>query len=312
MSPRAVNRPRGYWLRLARAFVLALALALFALPFGAGLLSAWGLTRIPCFPGVSPDAWGMAYEDVSFPSTRGITQRGYFIPGDRRATVMIVPAFNLGRGAELHYADVFHRAGFNVLTYNSRVCTSQGWMSLGYQEAEDVAAAYEYLRSRPDVDPLRVGLHGYSAGGAAALMAMPRLPAVGSVSAEGGYHDYAAMLGLGSAVTFFDSLFQTGVVFGYRLATGDDVSVLSPLAAIRQIGARPVLLIYGSREISLSGARVMLQEAQAHGVPAELWVVEGADHGDYLTVARQEFERRVVAFHRRALLDTADREVVAP
>lgn len=312
MSRRTANRPHGYWRRLIRAFVLALAAALVGLPFGSGLLSAWGLTRIPCFPGGSPDAWGMPYEDVRFPSARGITQQGYFIPGSQRATIIIVPAFNLGRGAELHYADVFHRAGFNVLTYNSRVCTTQGWMSLGYQEVEDVLAAYDYLRSRPDVDPQRVGLHGYSAGGAAALMTMPRLPVLRSVSAEGGYHDYAAMLGLGSAVTYFDRLFQTGVIVGYRLATGDDVSVLSPLSAIRQIGARPVLLIYGSRELSLSGARLMQREAQVHGVPAELWVVEGADHGGYLATAREEFERRVIAFHRRALLDTTHAEVVTP
>jgi len=35
--------------------------------------------------------------------------------------------------------------------------------------------------------------------------------------------------------------------------------------------------------------------------PKELWVVHGARHGDYLSVAPAEYEARVVAFLERAL-----------
>lgn len=297
-SPREL-RGRAYWLRLLRLFVVALGFALVALPFLLGVLSLWALTHTPCFAGRSPG--DLSYEDVSFPSARGIIQQGYFIPGDSGATIILVPAFGSGRGAELHYAAVFHNAGFNVLTMNSRVCTAQGWISLGYQEVEDVQAAYAYLLTRADVDPTRVGLHGYSSAGATSLMAMPRIPELRSVSAEGGYHDYAAMLGVGTATNFFDALYQLGATITYRLVTGDDITKLNPLDAIGQIGARPVLLVYGSREVSLPGARLMLERARQNAVPAELWVVEGAGHGQYLSIAPDEFVRRVVGFHQAAL-----------
>ncbi|MBI5668983.1 MAG: prolyl oligopeptidase family serine peptidase [Chloroflexi bacterium] len=293
-------RSRAYWLRLLRFFLVALLVALFAVPFCLGVVSMWGLTRVPCAPGGIPD--DLPYEDVSFPAPNGVTQQGYFFPGTNGATIIQIPAYNLGRGAELHYVRVFHNAGFNVLTFNSRVCTPQGWMSLGYQEVEDVQAAYEYLKTRDEVDPARVGLHGFSSAGSTGLMALARLPELRSASAEGGYHDYADLLGLGGSATYFDTLYQLGAALAYRVFTGAEIENLSPYDTIGTIGPRAVLLVYGSREVTLPGARLMLERALQNGVQAELWVVEGAGHGDYLSVAPDEFVRQVVGFHQAALL----------
>jgi pimeloyl-ACP methyl ester carboxylesterase len=129
------------------------------------------------------------------------------------------------------------------------------------------------------------------------------MPRIRAVTAEGGYHDFAAMLGVENPHTLFDRLFTFGATLSYTLTTGDDIAVLNPLEAIGQIAPRPVLLIYGSEEVTLPGARLMLERARQNGVDAELWVVEGAGHGGYLNIATDEYVRRVVAFHRAALLD---------
>jgi dipeptidyl aminopeptidase/acylaminoacyl peptidase len=246
------------------------------------------------------------YEEVTFPSTRDIIQQGYFFPGENGATIIVVPAYSSGRGAEPHYANMFQEAGFNVLTLNSRVCTNRGLLSLGYQEVEDVEAAYTYLSARPDVDSGRVALHGFSSAGATSLIAAARIPQIRSVTAEGGYHDFAAMLGMNSSLNFFDRLYTLGAASTYRLVTGDDINVLNPLEAIGQLGSRPVLLTYGSEEVSLPGARQMLEHALENGVDAELWVVEGAGHGNYLTIAGDEYVRRIVGFHSAVLLDNIE------
>ncbi len=303
-SPKPNLRTRRYWFRLIRLFVVALVTALFLLPTALGALGAWALTHPGCFLGATAAEHGFEhYEEVSFPSTRGITQQGYFFPGDNGATLIVVPAYSSGRGAELHYADVFHHAGFNVLSINSRTCTSRGLHSLGYQEVEDVEAAYAYLSTRPDVNPERVSLHGFSSAGATSLMAAAQMPRIRSVTAEGGYHDFAAMLGVENPRTFFDRLFTFGATISYTLITGDDIGKLNPLDAIGQIAPRPVLLIYGSEEVSLPGARLMLERAVQNGVDAQLWVVDGAGHGNYLSIAPDEYVQRVVAFHSAALLD---------
>jgi dienelactone hydrolase len=302
-SPKPNLRTRRYWFRLIRLFVMALLAALFLLPTAMGALGAWALTHPGCYPGADPGQYGMPYEDVAFPSSRNIIQQGYFIPGDNGATLIVVPAYSSGRGAELHYADMFHRAGFNVLTVNSRTCTSRGMHSLGYQEVEDVEAAYNYLSTRPDVNPERVSLHGFSSAGATSLMAAAQLPQIRSVTAEGGYHDFGAMLGIENPRTVFDRLFTFGATITYTLVTGDDIGRLNPLEAVGQIAPRPLLLIYGSQEVSLPGARLMLERALQNGVDAELWIVNGAGHGNYLSVAPDEYVRRVVTFHSAALLD---------
>lgn len=218
--------------------------------------------------------------------------------GVNGATIIIAPAYANGRGGDLHYADVFHRAGFNVLTMNSRVCTSYRQISLGYQEVEDVEAALNYLSGRADIDSQRISIHGFSSAGATSLMAAARLPQIRAVSAEGGYEDFPTALGLGQPADFFTTLFRESKVLAYRLFIGSDITELSPLNAIHQIAPRPILLIYGSLEITLPGAYQMLERA---GTNAELWVVEGSDHGGYLMVAREEFEQRVATFHLNEL-----------
>jgi pimeloyl-ACP methyl ester carboxylesterase len=293
--------PRRYWLRLLRLFVVAVAAALVILPVMLGVVSMYALTHPPCSPGGSPASINLPFEDITLTSTNDLKVAGYFIPGTNGAAIIIPPAYSGGRGSSLHYARVFNQAGFAIVLFESRVCTAQGWISLGYQETDDVEAAYRYLLTRPDVDPTRVGLHGFSSAGATSLMVMARMPQIRAASAEGGYHDYNAVFGTVNDGIYFDKLYRWAALLTYRLITGGSPDDLSPISTIPQIGPRPVLLVYGSRETSLPGARQMLARAQESGVPAELWVVEGAGHGNYLSVAPEEFVRRVVGFHLAAL-----------
>lgn len=303
VEARPAYRTRRYWIRLLVVFAVTLVVVAVIFPFAGGVVFMQRLTHPPCSPGGNPGSFNPQYEDVAFTSTNGLQQQGYFMPGTNGATIIVIPAYSNGRGGDLHYAQVFNAAGFNVMTLNSRACTTRAMMSLGYQEVEDVQAAYRYLETRPDVDANRVGLHGFSSAGATSIMSAARMPEIRSVSAEGGYHDYAVEMGWEDQnLSLLYRPFQWGALVAYRVITGDDLRELSPYNMIDQLGTRPLLLIYGSLEVTLPGARKMLARAQANGEPAELWVVEGADHGGYMTVAYEEFVRRVVAFHRNALL----------
>ncbi len=296
------RRRRLYWLRLAVFAIVTLAAGLVGIPYLLGVFSFYILTHPACGVGGDPGYFNPAFEPVNFTSEDGIEQSGYFIPGTNGATILQIPAYGGGRGAELYYAEVFNQLGYSVLTFNSRVCAGRSYMSLGYQEVADVVAAYDYLQTRPDVDPDRVGLWGFSSAGATSMMALPRLPRVRSVAAAGGYHDFAETMQLNDAPNFVLALYHAGATSAYRLITGDDVHVLSPIRAIEQFGSRPLLLVYGSLEVSLDGAQQMLQRARETGIFAELWVVPGADHGNYLSVAREAFVERLGAFYRATLL----------
>lgn len=302
LSPAAIRSP-WYLARLAGLFGLALALALAGLPVLLGLLSALALVYPPCNEGgATPGDYGLAWEEVTLPARAGGSFRGYFIPGTNGAAVLVIPPLNTGRDGRLREAALLARHGYAVFTFESRRCAGMGGLSLGYKEVDEVADALDYLLARPEVDPARIGVYGFSSAGATAVMAAARLPHLRAVVAEGGYGDFSeGVLGSGSSrglAGLFEKAYLWSIRRFYRLLTGLEMTVLSPLAVIDRIAPRPVLLIYGSQEVSLPGGRL---QAAAAGPNAELWVVPGAGHGSYLDVVPAAYEERLVDFFDKTL-----------
>ena len=93
-------------------------------------------------------------------------------------------------------------------------------------------------------------------------------------------------------------LYGLGAQLGYRASTGLDIRALRPLGLIPAIAPRPILLVYGSYEGTLAGAR----QAQALGSHVRLWEVPGATHGSYLWTAGEDaFREHVVGFFDEVL-----------
>jgi uncharacterized protein len=302
-DPRPLtSRPPTYWLRLLSVFIFSLAIILPGLPVLLGFLMAWGLIYPPCANlELTPGDYGFDYEGVTLSAGAGGRFRGYFVPGTNGAAIIVAPGFNSGRAGRLREAMLLVRHGYAVFTFESRRCAGMGGLSLGYKEVDEVADALDYLLSRPDVDPARIGVYGFSSAGATAVMAAARLPHLNAVVAEGGYGDFAEETLIPSPdrslKSFFELLFFGSVRQTYGLLTGLDINLLSPADVIGQIAPRPILLIYGSREVSLVGGQ---RQQAAAGENAELWIVEGAGHGSYFDVAPEEYEARLVAFFDKA------------
>jgi dienelactone hydrolase len=282
------------------ALIVAVPLLIAAVPFllGFGFISA--LTRQTCGADISPQLYGLAAEEVTFASSE-FTQAypAYFIPAATDRTVIVVPTLGAGRGDLMAAIRLYHEHGFHVLTYRSRVCFGVPH-SLGYAEVSAIGDAYTYLLSRPDVNPSQIALHGFSAGGAAVLMALERYPQIRTAVAHGGYEDFERLLsaearGLGELGGFFEA----GARAAYTLATGYPLSVLKPIDAVRRSAPRPILLVYGSTEVSLEAARAMQAAAPDR---VQLWVVLGAGHGDYIeTAGAARYAEVVVGFLDAAL-----------
>jgi pimeloyl-ACP methyl ester carboxylesterase len=263
-----------------------------------------GLVYSPCAErGTTPGDYGYRWEDVTVPARAGGQFRGYFVPGANGAAIIVVPPLNSGRDGRLREAMLLAAHGYTVLTFESRRCAGMGGLSLGYREVDEVADVLDYLLSRPEVDPERVGIYGFSSAGATAVMAAARLPQLKAVVAEGGYGDFAEeAVGLSGSTDslpgYFEALVRWSIVQAYPVLTGLDIHQLSPTDVIAQIAPRPILLIYGSQEVSLGGGK---QQAAAAGNNAELWIVPGAGHGNYLDVAPQAYEAKLVSFFEKSL-----------
>ncbi len=294
---------RRYWLRMFRLLMLPIVLLAILLPLLAGAIPTYAILHGECGDdGVRPDDFGHQWEAITINASAGGKFRAYFVAGTNGATIIIPPAHRGGLNNRLDEADVLIRHGYSVLGFESRRCADMGSLSLGYKEVSEVGDALQYLQSRPDVDPDKIGILGFSSAGATSIMAAAQYPEIKAVVAEGGYADMGGLVEGDAKLRYPETLMRISIRLTYRAITGTNIEKLSPLDVIHNIYPRPILLIYGTKEPSLSGA---YDQQEAAGDNADLWVVVGADHGGYFPTEPEEYERRVIEFFNRALLQSA-------
>ncbi len=280
--------------RILRTFAVITVFLVLFIPCALGFMFMLGVTHMPCGGAQSPESLGIStYEAINFPAS-GLNRevRGYYLPGSSGTTLIIPPTGGSGAGYWRAEYTVLYDHGYGLLNYESRRCMGLP-ISLGYSETDEVGDVLAYLESRGDVDMTRVGVYGFSTSGATSIMAGARYPQLAAVIASGGYHDFSVLTDEQVRGQWFAPLYRLGADAGYGLATGLEMQVLSPISVIDQIAPRPLLLVYGTHEPTLAGARLQLAAA---GAQAVLWEVPGAGHGDYYATAPDEYVRRVVGF----------------
>lgn len=145
---------------------------------GAASAALYGLTAKAQQPRQLPnsDKPSVPYQSVEWTSG-GQPVRGWLLPqagGGRRPAVVVAHGWGSNRSRVLRYAHPLHREGFVVLLYDARSHGESGLhpAPTGLMFKEDLTAALEWLRGRPDVDPERIGVIGHSLGGFGAVLAL--------------------------------------------------------------------------------------------------------------------------------------------
>ncbi len=297
-------------------------IVLIGVPVGMGAERMWWMIHPECGDGgKTPADVHLAYRDVTLPARDGSRYRAFFVPGSqsapgtkntaRNALILIPPTYSSGRDGPMAEIAILAGHGYSVLTFESRACMSTRVISLGSREVDDVGDALDYLQRNPDRLPIsadqmaHIGIFGFSSAGATATMAAARYPQLAALITEGGYHNASMITGLTAPANPLEALIYFGGQIAYRLGTGADPAALDPLDAVPKIVPRPILFIYGSREVTLPGARLQLAAAHAANprASAELWVVPGADHGGYRNaVGTDEYARFMLPFFDCALV----------
>lgn len=154
----------------------------------------------------TPADVGLDYEDVFFPSEDGVGLEGWFIPREGSDKLIIanhplwmsrtgLPAHlepwksiagAAGNDFEVTYMPdykILHDAGYNVLAYDLRNLGlsgegNGGLQSNGIYESRDVIGSLDYVRNRPDLAHMKIGLFSRCMGGNATMFAMQRRPEV--------------------------------------------------------------------------------------------------------------------------------------
>ena len=292
-------------MKTAVNILIAVIVLIIALSF----ILVYANTHPPRYPlHIPPSEYGVAYESVTFTTDDGIVLAGWIIEPPRGNAAM--PAVVICHGVGANKSDFSElgaslvKRGFVVLLFDFRAHgESKGRRtSLGHLEQKDIAAALNFIKSRPGIDSSRIGIYGFSMGGAAAILSAARAKGFAAVVADSAFtslRDQAR-----DAVTGFYHLpafpFLHLSILGYELYFQTSVSAISPEEEIKRLAPVPLLIIAGDgdRLIPAENGRLLYRAA---GEPKELWVIPGADHGGTLVAAGPVYEQRVGQFFERHL-----------
>jgi acetyl esterase/lipase len=305
-----MNAPRGsrrYWLNLIGFTLVMIVVGYFACVYlGVSYFMARGFTQpkrlaVCCF---TPADMGYAYEDVELTTKDGVTIRGWYIPSQNRAAVILIHPMASNRLGTMDHALMFARHGYGVLMIDLRVHGESGGdlLTFGGDEYLDVSAAVDYLQTRPDLDPQRVGVMGLSLGASASILAGARDSRLAAVVADAPgatvFKDWAKPASFGDALYVpFD------LMFFFHLHRVDGVSnLLSITDAAGQLSPRPLLLIGGMSGGSTLEKRSIEQYFAAANEPKQKLILPDTPHIGGLSTHPQEYEETVIQFFDTWLL----------
>jgi len=262
-----------YWVRLGKLTAVALSAGLVGGIVGSTLLTsafyAHALTHPGCGEiGVTPADVGIeGAQDVAYLSHDGLPLQSWYLPPQNGAVIVLLPGLGGGRDGMLREGAILARHGYGLLLTETRSCAHpEGQTTLGYREAADLAEAVTWVLSQPGV--AHVGALGYSLGGVTAVLGAARDDRIEAVVAEGGFYDLAGdVTNEGDDDSLWAAFIHRAVLFFLQREIGVTAREISPISVVAHISPRPLLLIYGEREVA--EARPWEQLTQA-GEPKEL------------------------------------------
>ncbi|MFN0092138.1 MAG: alpha/beta fold hydrolase [Acidimicrobiales bacterium] len=277
------------------------AVALFVLAAMVSIVApAVAATSVPSTEITStPATVGLEYESVTLTTTDGVELAAWYVQGTNRAGVVVMHGAGSTRSDVLDQAAVLARSGYTVVLLDARGHGDSGGtaMDFGWYGDLDIAAGTEYLTSRPEVDPGRIGVVGLSMGGEEAIGAAAADPRIRAVVAEGATARQAADKAWLSDVYGWRGWLQEQVE-KVQYGITDYLTEASPPIALRSAmvnapGTRFLLITAGN--VADEGHAASYVQAAARG-RVTVWNVDGADHTGGYDTQPDDWQRRVVEF----------------
>lgn len=239
----------------------------------------------------------MTLENVSFRTTDGLVLRGWYSPSKNDAAVALLHGWADTRVGMLRQGEMLASAGFGVLLFDFRAHgesdgTRTTW---GADEQRDLDSAITWIdQTHPG---LRIGALGFSMGGMTLVEEASRDPRIRAIALEGTYPSLKDVA--------YQMESRLGFLTGYpsiwgMTAFGPPLDAVRPVDRLCSLSPRPVLLMYGTKE---HAARYNLTERMfgAACEPKELWMIEGAAHGEYAAIDPDGLKAKLVGFFSHAL-----------
>jgi uncharacterized protein len=238
-------------------------------------------------------------ETIELHTRDGLRLEGWFSPGSAGSAVALIHGLSDNRSELLPEAALLARHGHGVLLFDSRASGESDGdvVTWGDRERLDVLAALDFLSTRPDVQAGRIGLYGFSVASAPVALVAATDPRVQAAALAASWPSLRAALAKEFPASEGKSARLAAWVFRW---SGIDVDAVRPMAAVRRIVPRPLLLITGSDDPETPPA---VMEALAANAPGStVWIVPRGGHGNYGRTDPAGLEQRFACFFDRALI----------
>lgn len=251
----------------------------------------------------SPADHALDYEDVFFETRDGSRLHGWFLPAaggaDPRGTVLHLHGNAANITGHYEFTHWLPTAGYHVLTFDYRgYGRSEGCVTRA-GTIEDAAAALDFLRGRPDVDPGRIVVWGQSLGGAVSIVLAARRRAdIRALAVEGAFSGYRQIV---RHHVLHHPLF---LILGWWLpfVVGRE---WDPIDHVAEVSPVPILFLHGraDRVVPWSMAQALYERAKP---PKDFWLIDGADHYEPWETQPETARRRLLEFFGAALAARPD------
>ncbi len=269
--------------------------------FGFVAISLWSFWITISPPKVAinqtPNQFNLPAREVAITTKDGLKLSAWFVPSpETKRALILLHGYPADKGDMLFTASSLY-PDFSLLLLDLRYFgKSQGsFTTLGLKERFDVEAALDFLESKK-FD--RVGVFGFSLGGAAALLSAADDSRIKALATYAAFSDLRT-LGLEnySRLPILKYPFVELMLLWGKILFREDIVKLSPLNAATNISV-PVLLIHSKEDEQISfGHALRLKKSLDRNPKAEFYFLEKGGHGE-LPI---EFEQRLKDFFEKSL-----------
>lgn len=249
----------------------------------------------------TPADLGMAFTNVSYPTSDGLTIRSWMIPAAEPTTraVILVHGYNSNKHGWLKEPELrWLHPQYDVLAIDLRNNgDSDGTeTSFDYYEDLDVLASIRWLEAQ---GIRSIALFGISMGGATVIRtgAVTHDPAVKCIWDDCSYAtDLSAFTGFAGATHLPDpALIAAAAIPILNSRIGVDITSTQPVNVVADIAPTPLYIVHGAADPLVVPANSQLNY-DAAGQPKFLWFVPGAVHGQSDVTDPTDYQQRLMGF----------------
>jgi len=230
----------------------------------------------------TPEDISIPFKEIRIPTNNNCSLYGWWIPGKENAPLLIlVHGWGRNAGRMMPYIEKFHKAGFNLVAFDSRNHGSSDadQHSTMLKFAEDIHSTIEYAADNGWLKNEKAGLVGLSIGGAASIYAAAHDERVKAVITVGAFAEPQSVM----KKQLEDRYIPTPIIWAsikyIQYKVGFKFSDIAPVNHIQNAVA-DFLLIHGEKDLTVPLEQVEKLYKKGPSGKVELWKMPNRGHSD--------------------------------